>query len=82
VRRRLSFTFPRAAKTLASFSNCLLARLPSLLLFVGDLACVKQTARRRRRYVAMPSSSSSAVTMPTVEASSQDTSSTVAAAEL
>jgi hypothetical protein len=78
----LSFTFPRAAKTLASFSNCSLARLPSLLLFVGDLARVKQTARRRRRYVAMPSSSSSAATTPTAEVSSEDTSSTVAVAEL
>jgi hypothetical protein len=60
----------------------LASRLPSLLLFVGDLARVKQTARRRRRYVAMSSSSSSAATTPTVEASSDDTSSTVAAAEL
>jgi hypothetical protein len=81
-RRRLKFTFPRVVKTLTSFSNCSLARLPSLLLFVGDLARVKQTARRRRRYVAMPSSSSSAVTTPTAEASSEDTSGTVAAAEL
>jgi hypothetical protein len=64
------------------FSNCSLARLPSLLLFVGELARVKQTARRRRRYVAMPSSSSSAATTPMVEASSEDLSSTVAAAEL
>jgi hypothetical protein len=40
------------------------ARLPSLLLLVGDLARVKQTARRRRRYVAMPSSSSSAADTP------------------
>jgi hypothetical protein len=78
----LKFTFPHAAKTLTSFSNCSLARLPSLLLFVGDLARVKQTARRRRRYVAMSSSSSSAATTPTAEASSEDTSSTVAAAEL
>jgi hypothetical protein len=53
-----------------------------LLLFVGDLARVKQTARRRRRYVAMSSSSSSAATTPMAEASSKDTSSTVAAAEL
>jgi hypothetical protein len=53
-----------------------------LLLFVGDLACVKQTARRRRWYVAMPSSSSSVVTTPTAEASSEDTSSNVAATEL
>jgi hypothetical protein len=81
-RRRLSFTFPRIAKTLASFSNCSLARLPSLLLFVGDLARVKQSARRRRRYVAMSSSSSSAATTLTAEASSEDTSSTVAVAEL
>jgi hypothetical protein len=81
-RRRLSFTFLRAAKTLASFSNCSLARLPSLLLLVGDLARVKQTARRRRRYVAMSSSSSSAATTPTAKASSEDTSSAVAAIEL
>jgi hypothetical protein len=78
----LKFTFPHAAKNLTSFSNCSLARLPSLLLFVEDLARVKQTARRRRRYVAMPSSSSSAATTPTAEASSEDTSSAVAAAEL
>jgi hypothetical protein len=69
-------------KTLTSFSNCSLARVPSLLLFVGDLARVKQTARRRRRYVAMPSSSSSAATTLTAEALSGDTSGTVAAAEL
>jgi hypothetical protein len=78
----LKFTFLRAAKTLASLSNCSLARLPSLLLFVGELARVKQTACRRRRYVAMPSSSSSAATTPTAEASSEDLSGTVAAAEL
>jgi hypothetical protein len=78
----LKFTFLRAAKTLTSFSNCSLARLPSLLLFVGDLARVKQTARRRRWYVAMPSSSSSAATTPTAETSSEDTSGTVAATEL
>jgi hypothetical protein len=78
----LKFTFLRAAKTLTSLSNCSLSRLPSLLLFVRDLARVKQTARRRRRYVAMPSSSSSAATTPTTEASSEDTSGTVAAAEL
>jgi hypothetical protein len=64
------------------FSNCSLARLPSLLLFAGELARVKQTARRRRRYVAMPSSSSSAATTPTAEASSEDLSGTVAVAEL
>jgi hypothetical protein len=64
------------------FSNCSLARLPFLLLFVGELARVKQTARRRRWYVAMPSSSSSAATTLTAEASSEDLSGTVAAAEL
>jgi hypothetical protein len=78
----LKFTLLRATKTLTSLSNCSLARLPSLLLFVGDLARVKQTARRRRRYVAMPSSSSTVATTPTAEASSEDTSGTVAAAEL
>jgi hypothetical protein len=65
--------------------NCLLkplaARLPSLLLLVGDLARVKQTARRRRRYVAMPTSSSAAATLP-ADASSKETLSTVAAEEL
>jgi hypothetical protein len=64
------------------FSNCSLARLPSLLLFVRELAHVKQTARHRRRYVAMPSSSSSAATTPTAEVSSEDLSGTMAAAEL
>jgi hypothetical protein len=64
------------------FSNCSLARLPSLLLFVGELARVKQTTRRHRRYVAMPSSSSSAATTPTAEASFEDLSGTMAAAEL
>jgi hypothetical protein len=78
----LKFTFLRTTKTLASLSNCLLARLPSLLLFVGELACVKQTTRRRRWYVAMPSSSSSAATTPTVGASFEDLSGTVAVAEL
>jgi hypothetical protein len=81
-RRKLKFTLPRASKTLTSFSNCSLARLPSLLLFVGDLARVKQTARRRRWYVAMLSSSSSAATTSTAEVSSEDTLGTVAAAEL
>jgi hypothetical protein len=60
----------------------LAARLPSLLLLVGDLARVKQTARRRRRYVAMPSSSSSAVATPPADASSGETLSNVAAEEL
>jgi hypothetical protein len=69
-------------KTLASFCNRLSARLPSLLLFAGDLAHVKQTTRRRRRYVAMSSSYSSAANTPTAEASSEDTSGNVAAAEL
>jgi hypothetical protein len=63
-------------------SNCSLACLPSLLLFVGELARVKQTEHHRRRYVAMPSSSSSAATTPTAEASSEDLSGTVEAAEL
>jgi hypothetical protein len=59
------------------------ARLPSLLLLVGDLARVKQTARRRRRYVAMPSSSSSAAdTPPPADASSEETLSNVAVEEL
>jgi hypothetical protein len=60
----------------------LAARLPSLLLFVRDLARVKQTARRRRRYVAMPTSSSSVAATPPVDASSEETLSTVAAEEL
>jgi hypothetical protein len=66
--------------------NCLLkplaARLPSLLLLVGDLARVKQTACSRRQYVAMPSSSSSAAATPPADASSEETLSTVAAEEL
>jgi hypothetical protein len=78
----LNFTFPRAAKTLISFSNRSLARLPSLLLLVGDLARVNRTDRRRRRYVAMPSSSSSAADTPPACASSEDTLSNVAAEEL
>jgi hypothetical protein len=61
--------------------NPLAARLPSLLLFAGDLARVKQTARRRR-YVAMPTSSSSAAAMPPADASSEETLSTVAEEEL
>jgi hypothetical protein len=60
----------------------LAARLPSLLLFVGDLARVKQTARRRRRYVVMPTSSSSAAATPPADASSGETLSTMAAEEL
>jgi hypothetical protein len=58
------------------------ACLPSLLLLVGDLARVKQTARRHRRYVAMPSSSSSAADTLPVGASSEGTLSNVAAEEL
>jgi hypothetical protein len=58
------------------------ARLPSLLLFAGDLARVKQTARRHRRYVAMLTSSSSAAATPPADASSEETLSTVAAEEL
>jgi hypothetical protein len=69
-------------KTLASFWNRLAALLPSLLLLVGDLARVKQTARRRRWYVAMPFSSSSAADTPPAGASSEDTLSNVAAEEL
>jgi hypothetical protein len=60
----------------------LAAHLPSLLLLVGDLACVKQIARRRRRYVAMSSSSSSAADTPPIGASSEETLSNVAAEEL
>jgi hypothetical protein len=59
------------------------ARLPSLLLLIGDLARVKQTAHRRRRYVVMSSSSSSpADTPPPAGASSEETLSNVAAEEL
>jgi hypothetical protein len=64
------------------FFHRLAARLPSLLLFAGDLARVKQTARRRRRYVAMPTSSSSAAATPLADASSEETLSTVAVEEL
>jgi hypothetical protein len=60
--------------------NPLAAHLPSLLLFAGDLARVKQTARRR--YVAMPTSFSSAIATPPADASSEETLSTVAAEEL
>jgi hypothetical protein len=60
----------------------LAARLPSLLLLVGDLARVKQTARRHRRYVAMSSSSSSAAATPPASASSEETLSNVASEEL
>jgi hypothetical protein len=63
-------------------SNCSPARLPSLLLFTGELARMKQTARRRRQYVAMSSSSSSAATTPTAETPSEDLSGSVAATEL
>ena len=71
--------FPRSVKTLAA--RRLAARLPAVLLFAGDLARVKQTARRRRRYVAMPSSSSSAAATP-ADAPSEETLSNVAAEEL
>jgi hypothetical protein len=53
-----------------------------LLLFVGDLARVKQTARRRRWYVAMSSSSSSAANTLPAGSSSEDTLSNVEAVEL
>jgi hypothetical protein len=62
--------------------HLLAARLPSLFLFAGDLARVKQTVRRRRRYVAMPTSSSSAAATPPADMSSEETLSTVAAEEL
>jgi hypothetical protein len=52
-----------------------------LLLFIGDLARIKQTARRRR-YVAMSSSSSSAANTPLGESSSEDTFSDLVAMEL
>jgi hypothetical protein len=81
-RRVWNFIFPRAVKTLTSFSNRSLARLPSLLLLVGDMARVKQIARRRRWYVAMSSSSSSAADTPPADASSEETLSNVAAEEL
>jgi hypothetical protein len=60
----------------------LAARLPSLLLLVGDLARVKQTAHHSRWYVAMPSSSSSAAATPPAGASPEGTLSNVAAEEL
>jgi hypothetical protein len=53
-----------------------------LLLLVGDLAHLKQTARRRRRYVAMSSSSSSAADTPPAGASSEGTLSNMAVEEL
>jgi hypothetical protein len=64
ARLRLSYLSVRH-KTLA-FWNRSPARLPSLFLFIGDLARVKQTACRRRRYVAMSSSSSSAANAKTL----------------
>jgi hypothetical protein len=78
--------FPRSVKTLAA--RRLDARLPAVLLFAGDLARVKQTARRRRRYVAMPTSSSSAAatppsdSLPPAAASSEETLSSLMAEEL
>jgi hypothetical protein len=53
-----------------------------MLLLVGDLARVKQTARRRRRYVAMSSSSSSDAATPSVDTSTEETLSNVAVEEL
>jgi hypothetical protein len=65
-----------------------------VLLFAGDLARVKQTARRRRRYVAMPTSSSfaaatppadpspPAAASPPADASSEETLSSLMAEEL
>jgi hypothetical protein len=78
----LKFILPRSVKTLAAFSTVSAARLPSLLLFTGDLARVKQTARRHRRYVAMLTSSSSAAASPPADASFEETLSSMAAEEL
>jgi hypothetical protein len=75
-------------KTLAAFFHRLVVRLLAVLLFAGDLARVKQTARRRRRYVAMPTSSSSAAATPAADASplanasSEETMSSLMAEEL
>jgi hypothetical protein len=80
--RRGSGSLSVRHKTLASFWNRSSALLPSLLLLVGDLACVKKIARRRRWYVAMPTSSSSAANTPPAGASSEDTLSNMAAEEL
>jgi hypothetical protein len=80
--------FPRSVKTLAASSHRPVARLPAALLFAGDLARVKQTARCRRRYVAMPTSSSSAAASspadasPTADASSEETLSSLMVEEL
>jgi hypothetical protein len=53
-----------------------------LLLYIGDLARVKQTARRRRWYVAISSSSSYAANAPPADSSSEETLSDLAAVEL
>jgi hypothetical protein len=53
-----------------------------LLLLIGDLAHVKQTARRLRRYVAMPSSSSSAADTQPAGTSFEDTLSNMEVEEL
>jgi hypothetical protein len=53
-----------------------------LLLFIGDLARVKQTARCRRGYVAMSSSFSSAANTSLGESSSEDTFSDLPVVEL
>jgi hypothetical protein len=80
--RRGPGTLSAHHETLAAFRNHSPTRLPSLLLLVGDLAHVKQTARRRRRYVAMSSSSSSAADTPPAGASFEDTLSNMAVEEL
>jgi hypothetical protein len=80
--QRGSCSFSAHRKTLASFWNRSSARLPSLLVLIGDLARVKQTARRRRRYVAMPSSSLSTANTPSAGTSTEDTLSDTAAEEL
>jgi hypothetical protein len=52
-----------------------------LFFCFGDLARVKQTACRRQRYIAM-CSSSSAASAPSIDPSSEDTLSDLAAMEL
>jgi hypothetical protein len=74
-------SYPCVRRKTLTFSNRSPARLPSLFLCFGDLACVKQTARRRRWYVAM-SSSSSAASASSADPSSEDTLSDLVATEL
>jgi hypothetical protein len=79
---RLGLSYLSVRHKTLTFWNRSPARLPSLFLFIGDLARVKQTARHRRRYVVMSSSSSSAANAPSGESSSKDTFSDLAAVEL